>query len=552
MAISGNRRFGIGLLSALLALTLVASSCGGGDDNGSDGSNGSDGPGDPVSGGEVTYGLEAGNSGGWCMPEAQLAASGIQMAQAIYEPLTALNEDGEYVPFLAETIEPNDDFTVFTIKLREGIKFHDGTDMDAEVVKNNIDAYRGTYPNRSPLLFRFVMDDIADVTVVDDLTLDVSAKTPWPSLPSFLNLGNRFAISAQAQLDDPDTCDSNLIGTGPFVLDEWVPNDHFTASKNPDYWQSDEDGTQLPYLDKITFKPIIEADARTNSLLSGQLDMMHTSSAIQYETLAAEEEAGNVRLYTTEDFSEVSYGMLNTSSPPFDNKNARLALAHLFNPDAFNEVIGLGEFTMASGPFAPGNIGYLEDAGFPEYDPAKAEEAAAAYTEETGQPLEFTLSMASGAENQKTAQWVQAEAAKVDIRVDIQQIEQAALINTALGEDWQALGWRNHPGGDPDLQSVWWRTDSPVNFGRINDPELQSLLEQGRAEPDPDARESIYQDINRRFASEAYNSWFNWTFWQIGMDPAVGGELGPNLPDGSAPFKGLSSGNPVSGLWVGQ
>ncbi len=552
MAISGHRRFGIGLLSALLAVTLVAGSCGGGDDSSSDDSNGSEAPGEPVSGGEFVFAVEAGNSGGWCMPEAQLAAAGNQMAQAIYEPLTAVNEDGDVIPFLAETLEPNEDFTLWTMTLRDGIKFHDGTDMDAEVVKNNIDAYRGTYPGRSPLLFPFVLADIDEVTVVDDMTIEIITKSSWPTFPGYLNLGGRFGIIAQAQLDDADTCESNLIGTGPFVLDEWVPNDHLTASKNPDYWQSDEDGTQLPYLDKITFKPIIEPAARTNALLSGEVDMLQGTSAIQYETLLAEEEGGNVRVYSTDEYAEVTYGMLNIAQPPFDNKNARLALAHAFDPEEFNEVIGLGYFSMASGPFAPGNIGYLEDAGFPEYDPAKAEEFAAAYTEETGQPLEFTLTMTNTLENQQTAQWFQAQAAEVGIKIDIEQIESVALINKSLSGDWQALGWRNHAGSDPDGQRLWWATDSPLNLSQIADPEMDSLMDSGRVETDLAARESIYQDVNRIFSSEAYNLWFNWTLWQLAMNPSVGGELGPTLPDGSGPFPGLSAQVPVSGLWLDQ
>ena len=82
-------------------------------------------------------------SGGFCLPEAQLAISGEMVVRAIYDTLTIPNSEGEYVPYLAESVTPNDDFTEWTIKLRDGVKFHDGIDADAEVVKNNLDAYRG-------------------------------------------------------------------------------------------------------------------------------------------------------------------------------------------------------------------------------------------------------------------------------------------------------------------------------------------------------------------------------------------------------------------------
>ena len=148
------RRSATRWLAPLLALVLIASACGGGDDD--DDSSGGGGEhanprdeGTPVPGGEITYGLEAETAGGWCLPEAQLAISGIQVARAIYDTLTAPDENGEIKPFLAESVEPNADNTVWTIKLRDGIKFHDGTALDATVVKNNLDAYRGAYPAAS-------------------------------------------------------------------------------------------------------------------------------------------------------------------------------------------------------------------------------------------------------------------------------------------------------------------------------------------------------------------------------------------------------------------
>ena len=535
------------IIAAAVCLSFVAASCSSSsDDNQSESTRSSS----PVSGGELVMGIDGGNSGGWCLPEAQLAAAGIQMGKAIYEPLTAINADGEYVPFLAESMEPNADFTSWTIKIREGIKFHDGTDLDATVVKNNIDALRGEYPARSPLLATFTLADIDTVTEPDSMTVEITTLDSWPTLPSYFGSGGRFGIMGQAQLDDQETCDSNLIGTGPFSLEEWVPNGHFTATKFADYWQVDSDGTRLPYLDKITFRPMVEADARMNSLLSGQIHMLHGSGAPQLETLTEEAEAGVVDIYRTEKFSEVTYEMLNAAKEPFNNKNARLALAHSFDRDLYNEVVGLGFQTSASGPFAPGNLGYLEDAGLPEYDLEKAKSYVAKYTAETGKPLSFNRLTVSGADSLQNAQFFQSESAKAGIEITIQQVEQAALINRALGGDWQSIGWRNHPGGDPDLQRAWWFSSSPVNFGGIDDPDIDALLGEGRKETDLEKRQEIYADLNRRFGEQAYNLWRNWTLWYKAMAPNVGGILGPNLPDGSEPFPGLSSGNPVSGLWM--
>ena len=266
-----NRGRGRVLLGAVAAMAMLASACGGGDSDSADGSEGSDdaGAGDPVYGGELSYGLEAETTGGWCLGESQLATSGIQVARAIYDTLTVPNEDGDFVGMLAESVEPNEEFTEWTVRLREGIKFHDGTVLNSSVVKNNIDAWRGEYPGRNPLLLRFAYSPITDVSVTDDLTLSITTEVPWPAFPSYLFYTGRVGIMAQAQLDDPENCDSNLIGTGPFMLEEWQVNDFLAATKNPDYWATDDSGNQLPYLDKVTFRPFPEGSS-ADQLASGR------------------------------------------------------------------------------------------------------------------------------------------------------------------------------------------------------------------------------------------------------------------------------------------
>lgn len=548
-----KKRWPLALGALVLAVSLVAAACGGSDDESGSGEGGGAGGSDsgtPTEGGKVIYGLEAENSGGWCLPEAQLAISGIQVARAIYDTLTVPDAEANPQPYLAESVTANDTNTEFTIKLRPNITFHDGSPLDATVVKNNIDAWRGAYPARSPLLFTFVFSNIQDVTVVDPMTVSVTTKTPWTSFPSYLFLSGRAGIMAQAQLDDPNTCDTNLIGTGPFKLKEWKVNESFLAEKNPNYWQKDPDGNQLPYLDEIEFRPYPDGDTRVNALLSGEINAMHTSGAEQIDTLRAERDSGKVALVESDQFAEVAFGMLNTSKPPFDNINARLAAAYALDRDTFNQVRNLDLFTMASGPFAEGEVGYLEDAGYPDYDLDKAKEYVQKYKEETGQDLEFTLISTPDPSTVKSAQFIQEQAQQAGANVSLKTAEQAALINTALAGDFQAMSFRNFPGGNPDGQYVWWYGGSPVNFNRFDDPEINQLLDQGRAEPDPDNAATIYENINKRFGEQVYNIWLNWTQWDIGSAPEVGGVYGPNLPSGAEPFQGLATGHPVVGMYI--
>ncbi|HET6953936.1 MAG TPA: ABC transporter substrate-binding protein [Acidimicrobiales bacterium] len=535
--------------AAVLALALVAAACGGGDDDGGGGGATGGDAGTPTPGGKVVYGLEAETIDGWCLPEAQLAISGIMVTDAIYDTLTRPNAEGVVEPWLAESVEANADSTVWTIKIREGVKFHDGSDLTAEVVKNNLDAYRGTYPTRKPLLFVFVLEPIQSVDVLDPLTVQVTMKQPWVSFDAQLYSSGRLGIMAQAQLDDTASCAENLIGTGPFKKVDWVPNQSFTAEKNPDYWATDAAGNQLPYLDEIEFRPVPEVQQRLNALESGDLNAMHTSEPETVSELRDRAESGEVNAYESEEFGEVGYLMLNVTHPPFDNITARQAVAYASNFDELNAILGDGILTQATGPFAPGNIGNLDDTGLPQFDLDKAKSLVEQYKEETGQDLAFTYSTTNVQFTTELAQLFKQQAEAAGMSVDIVQVDQSTLIDTAIQGDFQAMSWRNHPGGDPDQQYNWWKSGSPVNFGKFSDPEIDRLLDEGRTTKD--GRDQIYEDLNKRFAEQLYDLWTYYTPWVVATATDVHGVPGEG-PNAAEPFPGLATGHLVAYMWVEQ
>lgn len=535
----------------VIAIVVLLASCGG--TKGGATSGGTQPAGDtdsgPVYGGTVVYGLAAENPDGWCLPQAQLAPPGIQVARSIYDTLMIPNEKGELVPFLAESLTSNDDFTEWDLRLREGITFHDGTDLDAEVVKNNIDAYRGAYPARVPLLFRFVFDGIADVEVTGPLSLKITTVTPWSSLPQVLWSSGRVGIMAQSQLDDPDTCDSKLVGTGPFELVEWSPNQKMVLDRNPHYWMRDANGDQLPYLDRIEYRPVTQASSRMNGVLSGDLDMTSSISAQDYQTIEDAEADGTLINTRSEAFAQPSFLQLNIAEPPFDNKNARLAVITGLDMETFNETVNLGLARIANGPFAPGNIGYLEDTGYPTYDPQAAKQYVAAYEAETGRQLKFSVIAPPDPEVVAAMALVQDMAKKVGVTVTLNQMEVAAMVSTAIAGNYEAMAFTNFPGGDPDDNRVWWYGTSPVNLSRFDDPEINRLLDEGRATSDKEARQRIYGDINRRFGSEGYMVWLNWSISDVVTRSDVHGVFGPALPNGDEPSPALVTGHSMAGVW---
>lgn len=541
--------------AGILALGLVAAACGGGGDDddgggaGGGGATGGEDAGTPTPGGQVVYGLEAETTDGWCLPEAQLAIGGIMVAQSIYDTLTRPNAEGEIEPWLAESVEPNEDSTVWTITIPEGVKFHDGSDLTAEVVKNNLDAYRGAYPARTPLLTVFVFEPIESVDVIDPTTVQVTMKQPWVSFDAQLYGSGRFGMMAQAQLDDTQSCAEDLIGTGPFKLVEWVPNQKFEAEKNEDYWATDDAGEQLPYLDAIEFRPIVEIAQRRNALETGEINAMHTSEADAVSDLRDLAEAGEINAYESEEFGEVNYIMLNESKPPFDNILARQAVALAADFDEVNAILNDGITTHATGPFAPGNIGNLDDTGFPTFDLEEATRLVDEYEAETGQDLSFTYTTTNAQITIDQAQLLKEQAEAAGMSVEIITVDQSTQIDTAISGDFEAIGWRNHPGGDPDLQYNWWKSGSPVNFGRFNDPEIDRLLDEGRTSLED--REQVYEDLNRQFAEEVHNVWLWYTPWTIAMAPDVHGVPGEG-PTSAEGFPGLAAGHPVAYMWVEQ
>jgi peptide/nickel transport system substrate-binding protein len=566
------------LAVGLLALSLIAASCGGskaGDSKKSsldsagltskDGESGLSDAGKPKRGGTLIYGMEAESTGGFCLPEGQLAISGMLVVRAVYDTLTVPNAEGDYVPYLAKDITHNDDYTSWTIKLREGVKFHDGSDLDATVVKNNIDAYRGKYKGRNPLLFLFVLANIKDTKVVDDLTVQVDMTKPWVAFPAYLYSSSRMGIMGQSQLDDPKTCDRKLVGTGPFKFKSWNPNQKLNAVRNPDYWQTAPDGKPYPYADAIEFRPIPDAQVRVNALEGGDVNIIHNSNAEQIGgKLRQLRDDGKVNMLVSEDSSEPAFVQLNNTKPPFDDIRMRKALAMGADRAEINESQNDGLPTVADGPFAPDSVGYLKDTGFPKYDLAAAKKLVKEYVAEGGK-AEFNLTATTDQSVQRLAQLIQQRAQKTGVKVNIISRDQAALIDDAIGKSYEAMVFRNYPGGDPDINYVWWYgVDNPVNFGGYNDPTINKLLDEGRGETDPAKRKEIYQDINRQFAKQVYAIWAWYTPWAIIEDKSVHGVWGPPLPGDDAskpgelttddkarqPSTGLATAHSLIGLWI--
>jgi peptide/nickel transport system substrate-binding protein len=500
----------------------------------------------PRQGGEITYGLEAETGGGWCPRTSRLAISGIQVAAAIYDTLTVPNTKGKMVPYLAESVTPNDDFTQWTITLRDGITFHDGTPVDAAAVALNLEAYRAS------ALIGTSLRNVAGVTVDSPSQLTVTTATPWPQFPWALYLDGRFAIVAPAQLNAGDACSSNLVGSGPFRLAEpWVVNQQLVVERNEDYWQEDAQGNQLPYLDRITFTPVADAGQRVNSLVGERLDVMHTSDGQQVDAL--QQQADTLTLMEEKPGRrEVRYYLMNAAKPPLDDLNARTAVAMAIDREEINALRNNGIFTIANGPFDSKVMGYLKNPGFPKFNPTQAKKLVADYKATHGGEFSVVLEHTNDTANVAEAEILKRQLEEVGITASLKQDDQTGFITAAVSGNYSIMLWRQHPGDDPDAQYQWWQTGSLLNFGKFADPELQALLDQGRAATDAAERKQIYQDVNQRFADQRYNVWAYYSQWVIAAQDDVSGLEGPPLPDKGGKPLFLYGRHPLLGVSLAQ
>jgi len=499
-------------------------------------------------GGDLTFGLEA-ETTNYCLSRAQLAIAGIQVVAAVYDTLTVPNSKGEAVPYLAESLEPNADFTEWTIGLREGVTFHNGEALDADAVKLNLDAYRGAEgaPNSGPL-FTVVLKFIESVTVVDPQTVTVQMNTPVSNFGGYLYSTGRFGMMAPEQLNAGEDCATKLIGTGPFVLDEYLQNEKTVVTKNPDYWQ---DG--FPKADSITFVPVVDGAVRVNQLQGGQLDIIHTSSAQQIDTLNGLGSSTANLLKQKPGVREIRYYVLLTKDAPFDDPIAREAFATAIDKNKFNQIRNKGLFDVANGNMDVDAPGYLKNAGYPKYNLKKAKALATEYTDSGGE-FNVVLGTTSDPENSAEAQLLKEELGKAGINAEIAQFDQATLINEALAGTIDVLLWRNLHGGytntsDTDNYPWWSNADvgNFINFSQFSDPDTQAALDAGRGESDPAEIKKIYTDFNKAMAAGNYIVPMWYVDWTIGSVPDAKVTL-PKLPDGNGKPLFVYGRIPVLGL----
>ncbi len=502
----------------------------------------------PKPGGHVIFGTEA-EEKGFSPTQGTFDETGILYARTVFDPLAILSADGTVLPYLAESITPNADYTAWTVTLRPNITFHNGTPCDGAALLANFEA------QKKSALTGPAVATIDTMQQTGPLAVTVNMSSPWVPFDYYLagGIGGQIAFIAEPNwLNATPVEQSNPIGTGPFVFQDWVPNDHFTATKNPHYWRAG-----LPYLDSITYKPIPDAQQLFNSLEVGNVDMIHTSNAQVTGELKANSSYGYVD-DATHIVGEPDMGclLLNHSKPPFDNPKVRQAAAMAISSEEYVKVIDTGGVNSTSnGPFVPGSP-YYAPTGYPTPNPSKAAQLVAEVRQETGRPVTLTIGHVPDANTTKIAQFLQQQLQNAGMQVTLTPVQQASIINDALLGTFESLVWRQFGAVDPDLNYIFWSPTQinsvfSINMARNTDPNMEAALIKGRQSSNPADRAAAYQQVASLMGADIPYVWFDRTVWAIGANAKVQNWNNPTAPDGTKAYGMIVGVVWPTQIWVG-
>lgn len=480
-----NKFWSLGLM--LLLTISVLAACGGDDsaDNGSEGNK------------EKEQVLVFGRGGDSVSLDGAAVTDGesIKVTQNIYETLLNFNEEDTTVEAgLAKEWEVSEDGLTYTFHLQEGVKFHDGTDFNAEAVVKNFERWSNGAEEEfyyyTSMFKAEGQNIISKVEATDDLTVVMTLSRP--QAPFLKNIAMAvFGIASPTAFEaNPDTFGENPVGTGPFKFVEWKRNESITLAKNEDYWQEG-----LPKLDKVIFRSIPDNSARLNALTTGEIDLadgINPSDAAQIE--------GNADLQLIERPSmNVGYLGLTTTRAPFDNKLVRQAVNYAINKEEIVNAFFEGRADVAKNPMPSSVSGYNDEITGYEYNPEKAKEllAQAGYDGKEIELWAMPVPRPYMPDGQKIAEAIQKNLADVGMPSKIVTFEWATYIDKASKGEADAflLGWTGDNGDADNFLYALLDKDTigSNNYSYYSNDELHDILIAAQSEVDEEKRNELYK-----------------------------------------------------------
>lgn len=347
----------------------------------------------------------------------------------IYEPLIRADASGNLEPGLAESWDIVDDTTI-VFYLREGIKFHDGTDFNADAVKANFDYYMD---ENVGAIFASEIACVESVEVIDDLTVQINLNQPSSAFLTDLTNYSGLMIAPSLLEQGAEGLASNACGTGPFKVSNYVEGVSVSLEANPDYYIMGEDGQPLPYLDNVEITMMTDQTTKVNSLMAGDIDLTDYLATTGIETL--ENSSGfNLARITT---SDIYCLFCNVEDSVLSDPLVRQALAYAVDRDALATAITRGYGFASNWACDPEQWFYDPYTPY-SYDPEKAKSllAEAGY----GDGLTMTMQCISREPDNTVMQVLQAQLAEVGVTLNLESMERTEWVSIWTTEFTGQLG----------------------------------------------------------------------------------------------------------------
>jgi ABC-type transport system substrate-binding protein len=437
----------------------------------------------PKRGGVLQYGARGDTGGLDSHRNNQLHTS--HPTAVMYTGLTDIDDQGNIVPGLAESWEPNQALTAWVFQLRKGVLFHNGREVDAEAVKLNI--LRIKDPAIGDDWHRGTVETIQSVDVLDKYTVRFNLTMPDVSVPSHV-------MHYPTNLIAPDSFESaseHPVGTGPFKFVSWTRFTETRLVRFENYWETDAEGNGLPYLDEIIGKPKKEDPVRLTALRTGQVQLIDAIGYADVEHFK-KSSADKYNLWTAH-FGGI-FVTFNFRRGPFQDKRLRTAAAHAIDRNAIHQSVFYGQGDMLDQPYPRGNSWHLESQSV-QYDPDQAK-ALLKEARAVGTPLKLVC-FANVPYNRESGQVVQEQWNSVGFKVALEPLDTVPYLTTRKQGDFDGLISGNTFRFDPDDfygRNLHSKSEYAQVMSGWHNERYDQLVAEAKRTLDPARRKALYTE----------------------------------------------------------
>ena len=423
-------------------------------------------------------------------PDALDPASGISFVgrvvfSSLCDKLVDLDTKANYVPQLATEWTWSSDNLTLTMKLRSGVKFHDGEPFDAEAVKYNIERYQTAEFSKR----KAEVKSIKSVEVVDPTTVRLHLSEPYAPLIGVLSDRAGMMVSPKAARAAGDKYSANPVCSGPYKFKERVAQEKIVLEKFADYWNRD-----AIHIDEIVFSAVPDSAVRLANLKAGGFDMIERVAPTDAPAIRSD---ANLKLFESPSLGYYSL-LINTANGPAaktplgENPKVREAFEAAIDRKVLNQVVFAGEYVPNNQPILPGTAYYDVDHPVPARDVEKAKRLL---REAGAEHMSFTLTAANSPLELQVAQVLQSMAAEAGFDVKIQAMEANTLTAAGAKGDYQAVLviWSGRPDPDGNI-SIWLQCDGFINWGKYCSKPLDEALAKARQTTNPADRLAHYKE----------------------------------------------------------